>query len=127
MDAALIDTDILSEILKAKDARVLSTARLYLTEHQRFAFSEITFYEIVRGLRSKRTATQLSQFLKTVDTSDVYPVSRPVLLRAADLWVEATKGGHPKGDADLIIAATALEAGRLLVTETWRTTHGSAD
>jgi len=59
MNSALIDTDILSEILKAKDVQVSSTARLYLSEHQRFAFSEITVYEIVRGLRSKRAAIQL--------------------------------------------------------------------
>ena len=116
MDEALLDTDLLSEVLKGKDAQVLATARQYLTEYQRFAFSEITVYEIVRGMRSKRTAQQLAEFLKTVGTSDVFPVSREVLLRAADLWVEARLGGHPKGDADLIIAATALEAGRVLVT-----------
>src|SRR5262245_34255804 len=116
MDAALLDTDIFSEIFKAKNVQVLSTSRLYLSEHSRFAFSEITVYEIVRGLRSKRSATLLAHFLKIVDSGDVYPISRAVLFRAADLWVEATKGGHPKGDADLIIAATALESGRQLVT-----------
>jgi tRNA(fMet)-specific endonuclease VapC len=116
MDTALFDTDILSEIFKAKNPQVLSKSRLYLSEHRRFAFSEITVYEVVRGLRSKRTATKLSQFLTIINSSDVFPVSRAVLFRAADLWVEALKGGHPKGDADLIIAATALEAGRILVT-----------
>jgi len=116
MDEALLDTDILSEVLKGKDQQVAASAQSYLKVHQRLAFSEMTFYEIVRGLRSKRKARQLTEFLKTVSTSDVFPLSRPVLLRAADLWVEANRGGNPKNDADLIIAATAIEAGRLLVT-----------
>jgi predicted nucleic acid-binding protein len=47
----------------------------------------------------------------------------PVLLRAADLWAEARRGGHPQSDADLIIAATALEHGLALVTG--NTTHFS--
>jgi predicted nucleic acid-binding protein len=38
-----------------------------------------------------------------------------VLKRSADLWVDALQGGHPRNDADLIIAATALEARRVLV------------
>jgi predicted nucleic acid-binding protein len=39
-----------------------------------------------------------------------------ILMRAADLWAEGKHGGHPSDDADLIIAATALETGRVLVT-----------
>jgi len=40
----------------------------------------------------------------------------PVLMRAADLWAEAHRLGNPRNDADMIIAATALEEGRVLVT-----------
>jgi predicted nucleic acid-binding protein len=32
------------------------------------------------------------------------------------LWADAGKGGYPRNDADLIIAATALESDRVLVT-----------
>src|SRR5262245_49305893 len=117
MDASLLDTDVLSEVLKGKNEQVAKTARQYLIEHQRFAFSEITLYEIVRGMRAARAVRQLARFLQTVDTSDVFPISRAVLLRAADLWSEAHRGGHPKDDADLIIAAAALETRRVLITE----------
>jgi len=116
MDESLLDTDILSEVLKGKDQQVLATAQQYLNEHQRLAFSTITLYEIVRGMRAKRAARQFTKFLQMVANSDVLPISVPVLLRAADLWAEAGKGGHLRGDADLIIAATALEARRVLVT-----------
>src|SRR5947209_8432622 len=109
MNEAILDTDILSEILKRKNKAVLAKARQYLAEHQRFAFSAITAYEIIRGLRARKAARQLGEFLNTVSTSDVFPVSMPVLMRASELWVVAQAGGHPSNDADLIIAATALE------------------
>lgn len=123
MGESLLDTDILSEVLKAKDTQVLSTAQQYLAEHQRFAFSAITLYEIIRGMRAKRATKQLQNFLQTAGNSDVLSVSVPVLLRAADLWAEARKGGHPRDDADLMIAATALHHRRTLVTG--NTTHFS--
>ncbi len=116
MDETILDTDILSEVLKRKDPQVLANARQYLSEHQRFAFSEMTVYEIVRGLKATHATHQLADFLRTVGTSDVVPVSRSVLMRASDLWVDGRVGGHPHDDADLIIAATALETRRVLVT-----------
>lgn len=116
MELAILDTDMLSEVLKRKDLQVLASARQYLIEHQRLAFSAMTLYEIVRGLRANQSVRQLNAFLQTANTSDVFPITVPVLMRAAELWVDAINGGHPKNDADLIIAATALEANRLLVT-----------
>src|SRR6185437_6147954 len=109
MDGALLDTDILSEVLKAKDRQVLARAQDYLAVHQRFAFSAITFYEVLRGLLAKRASRQLSRFLMTVNTSDILPIDLAVLRGAAELWAEAQSRGHPRDDADLIIAATALE------------------
>jgi hypothetical protein len=44
MDEALLDTDKLSEVLKAKDPRVLAKAQQYLNQYDRLAFSTITFY-----------------------------------------------------------------------------------
>ena len=76
----------------------------------------MTVYEILRGLLANRAVRQRVEFLNTVGTSEVFPVSSAVLLRAAELWAEGRNGGFPHDDADLIIAATALEAQRVLVT-----------
>ena len=121
MNETLLDTDILSEILKGKNASAVEAGDRYLADHQRFAFSAITFYEILRGFRAKRAVRALDRFLKLADDSDVLPVSITVLGRAADLWADAQLGGHPRNDADLIIAATALETRRILATG--NTTH----
>lgn len=52
----LLDTDILSELLK-QHPLVLQRARGYLGEHDRLAFSIITRYELVRGLKAKGAST----------------------------------------------------------------------
>ena len=116
MDEAIVDTDMLSEVLKAKDARVLAKAQQYLSQHGRLSFSAMTFYEVVRGMLAHRAKKQLANFVNRADNSDVIPISLPILLRAANLWSAARAGGHPSDDADLIIAGTALEVGRMLVT-----------
>ena len=116
MDAAILDTDMLSEVLKRKNPQILSHARQYLASHNRLAFSSMTIYEIVRGLKATEANRQLSHFQAVINSSDVMPIDLPILMRAADLWVAGKKGGHPCDDADLLIAATALETGRVLVT-----------
>jgi tRNA(fMet)-specific endonuclease VapC len=116
MDEALIDTDILSEVLKGRDVRVLANVQQYLNQHSRLAFSAITFYEVVRGLVASGASQQLIRFQQTAGKSEVVPISLSILRRSADLWATASRGGHPRDDADLMIAASALEVGRVLVT-----------
>ena len=77
MEEAILDTDMLSEVLKRKDTVVLSNAERYLGEHQRMAFSAMTVFEIIRGMRANRATRQVVEFLKSVGTSDVFPVSLP--------------------------------------------------
>jgi tRNA(fMet)-specific endonuclease VapC len=113
---ALLDTDVLSEVLKGKHRQVAQSAEQYVREHQRFTFSAITLYEIERGLLARRATRMLAQFDEIVRSSRVLPVSTPVLRRAARLWADAKTAGQPQNDADLLIAATALEDGLSLVT-----------
>jgi tRNA(fMet)-specific endonuclease VapC len=116
MDAALLDTDILSEVLKQRNTTVVGKAADYLQDHGQFAFSIFTRFEIVRGHKEKGATRLLGRFELFCQHSLVLPVTDAIFARAEDLWVLARKGGHPHGDADLIIAATALEHGRVLVT-----------
>jgi tRNA(fMet)-specific endonuclease VapC len=116
MNLALIDTDILSEVLKQQNPAVLQNAANYLSEHGQFAVSAITRYEILRGLKSKQARRQLNRFHAFCVNTRIFPVSDAVLDRASDLWAEARRGGHPGRDPDLIIAATAIETSRVLIT-----------
>ena len=116
MDSALLDTDILNEVLKQKNSQVVRHASAYLQDYGQFAIAAFTRYEIIRGLRDKNATTQLSRFATFCQHTIVLPITDAILDRAADLWVAARQGGHPRSDADLIIAATALEHGHVLVT-----------
>jgi len=115
MDIALIDTDILSEILKQRNATVAAKALAYFQQHMGFTISAITRYEVRRGHILKKSHA-LWRFEKFCRHNRVISVDDPALDRAAELWALGQAGGHPCGDADLIIAATALEHQLVLVT-----------
>lgn len=116
MDASLLDTDTLNEVLKQRNQLLVQRSVEYLRQHSQFAISGITRYELLRGLKEKRAVRQLAQFDTFCRNSFIVPVSDSILDRASDLWVLSRDGGHPGNDADLIIAATALEMQRILVT-----------
>lgn len=116
MSLSLLDTDIFTEILKRRNQTVAVHARAYLRAFGPFAFSAMTRFEVLRGLRHKQASSLLRDFDAMVAQSLLFPISDDVLDRAADLWVAARKKGKPHRDADLIIAATALIDGRTLVT-----------
>jgi tRNA(fMet)-specific endonuclease VapC len=116
MPPVLLDTDVLSELIKRRNATVQQHALAYSRQHGRLAFSAITRYEVVRGYVQRGATIQLARFNAFCQQSLIFPITDTVLDRAADLWAFARNQGHPHNDADLIIAATALENGRSLVT-----------
>jgi predicted nucleic acid-binding protein len=116
MDEALLDTDILSELLKQRHPIVRRKAGQYLKEKGRFTFSVFTRFEITRGYKEKNAVRQLQRFEVFCQRSLILPADDTVFEQAGELWVAARRGGHSHGDADLIIAATARESGRVLVT-----------
>ncbi len=116
MDAALHDTDTLNEVLKQRNPLVVQKSADYLQQHSQFAISAMTRYELLRGLKEKQAGRQQAQFDIFCHRSLIVSISDAILERAADLWVAARRGGYPGRDADLLIAATALETQRILVT-----------
>jgi tRNA(fMet)-specific endonuclease VapC len=101
IQAALLDTDILSALMRQHPA-ALMRARAYLAVHHRLTFSLITRYEVLRGLYAKNATAQLAAFDRLCSVSTIY----------ADLH----QRGVLIGDADILIAATGLEHGLIVVT-----------
>jgi len=89
MHLSLIDSDILSEILKQKHASVVQRAQAYLHQHQQFAFSAVTRYEILRGLKDKGAIGQQQRFAAFCANSLIFAITDAILDRTADLWVAA--------------------------------------
>jgi tRNA(fMet)-specific endonuclease VapC len=116
MDASLLDTDTLSEILKRRNAATVSNAATYLQQHGQFTFSAFSRFEVRRGYLDKRASQQLAKFDEFCGHSLVLPLSDRIFDEASRLWTLARQGGHPKADADVLIAATAIQHNLVLVT-----------
>ncbi len=118
--SALIDTDTLSEIIKKHDPKVARNAQAYLKEHQHFRFSIITRYEILRGLKSKGAFRQAKRFEEQCRISEIVSLSDEIVDRAADIYSDLRQRGLLIEDGDILIAATAIVHGWVLVTENRR-------
>jgi tRNA(fMet)-specific endonuclease VapC len=116
VDRALIDTDILSEIMRARNPRVLENARQYAATFSRFTVSVITVLEVVKGLRKAGRATALDRFVRQLPQFDILPVDTEVAVLAGAMYAELERAGQPIGRADPLIAATASGHRLTLVT-----------
>ncbi|MGH6952531.1 MAG: PIN domain-containing protein [Vitreimonas sp.] len=72
------------------------------------SFSEITRYEVVRGLLAVRASSRLTMFAQVCDTCEVIPVDWSVLERAATIWADLRRQGRMIEETDILIAASAL-------------------
>jgi tRNA(fMet)-specific endonuclease VapC len=111
----VLDTDILS-LLMRKNSSVQAKAKEYLSEHSRFTISIITRYEILRGLKAKGAQQQAARFEDFCAKSRVLAITDDVVLQAADIYADLYKRGELIGDADILIAASALVNGLGIVT-----------
>lgn len=111
----LIDTDILSAIMREKVPAV-ERARRYLMDHRRFSFSILTRYEIMRGLLAKKASKQLSAFERMCAASHVLPLTDEVIVQAASIYADLHRRGELISDADIFIAATAIHHGLTVAT-----------
>lgn len=113
---ALLDTDTLSAVMRGAPPLVVTRAREYLTEHRAFTFSIITRYEILRGLRAKNAVAQLQAFDRLCTGSEIVPLTDAAVVKASEIYAELRRRGAPIGDADVLIAASALVHGLAVVT-----------
>ena len=111
----LLDTDILSALMR-KAPTVFDRAGDYLVDHRRLTMSLVTRYEILRGLKAKSATAQLAAFDAFCVNNEVLPVDDRVIVRAADIYADLRSRGLLIADADILIAATALEGGLVLAT-----------
>lgn len=111
----VLDTDIFSAIMR-KQPLATAKARSYLAAHGRLTFSIITRYEVMRGLKAKRASRQIAAFEKLCHNSEVLPITDEVIVRATDIYADLYRRGELVGDADILIAASALVNGYGMVT-----------
>jgi len=69
LSQALLDTDILSAIMRKNPSATLR-ARSYLEVHRQFTFSVITRYEVLRGLLAKGQQNSLPHLIDCVPRAE---------------------------------------------------------
>lgn len=111
----VLDTDILSAIMR-QNPQVLPKARAYLDEHRQFTLSTITRFEILRGLKAKNATRQLQRFDEFCTRNLILPLSDEIVVQAADIYANLHRRGALIGDADILIAASAVVNGWGVVT-----------
>ncbi len=82
-----------------------------MSVHSQFSFSIITRYEILRGLKAKNATKQIAAFERLCASSNVIALTDAIVVKAAEIYAELHKQGRLIGDADILIAASALANG----------------
>lgn len=115
MRKALIDTDILSYFFQGRE-NVRNNFSSYLETHEQFSISQITWYEITKGLHHKPNARHQDSFERFTTRCEILPLTEAGLLLSAQLYGHLRSIGQPLQDMDLLIAGTAIINGLVLIT-----------
>ena len=116
MEKALIDTDILSEIRKRINPRVLARATAYLVVFRQYTISSITVTEVVKGWQKLQREDRIQQFLTGITQAEVLPMNAQIAELTGRIYGDLERTGQPIGLADAIVAATAIHHDLILIT-----------
>lgn len=112
----MIDTDILSEVLKGKNETVSHHFLSVCEKGDEIFISSVTVYEVLYGLHSKQAFAQLGQFARfLLGQTEVTPTRQDYRM-AAKIRADLRVTGRPIGSADPLIAASAVALDATLVT-----------
>jgi predicted nucleic acid-binding protein len=116
MNRRLLDTDILSEIIKGRDLVVAAKARAYLTQLGRFTTSAVSVAEIIYGFRRIGREDRVSQFEASLTNAEVLPFDAAAARQAGRINADLERSGRTIGMPDAMIAGIALHHQLPLVT-----------
>lgn len=113
-----LDTNSVSYFLKGR-GRV--AARFLSTPPREVGVPSVVLYELLYGAARSQAPRPLRERLDVlVGALQVLPFGAAEAATAARVRLDLEKAGHPIGPLDLLIAATALERGAVLVTHNTR-------
>lgn len=117
MPGYTLDTDIVIALLKG-DIRLLTRIQTAQASGASVSIGALPYCEILRGFEKLGNPVKLAAFQAHCQSFGVLLVdSLSILVRAARIWADLSVKGMLLEDADILIAATALEKGCVLVTD----------
>ncbi|MEA5598771.1 type II toxin-antitoxin system VapC family toxin [Rivularia sp. UHCC 0363] len=112
----LLDTNIISYILK-NNASVNNKLQQVTRGGEEVFISCITYYEVKRGLLALNATRQLAEFETFFQKYEVlYLEDIEIIETACRVHADLKNKGTPIQDADVLIAATAITRGLILVS-----------
>jgi len=112
---APLDTDTLS-LYRRAHAQVTGHAAAYIRRYGQLTFTELTRYEVLRGLTAAQAHRQLAAFERFGRLHRILPFDAEAARRSADIWAELRARGQPIGEVDTMIAGIALAHGLAVVS-----------
>lgn len=122
MIPTLLDTDTIS-LLNKRHPIVSTHATNYITQFGQLIFSELSYYEVMRGLKAVAATARLKRFEQFCLQHHILPFTHAAAVAAADVWADLKRRGLPIGEIDTLLAGVALSEGLALATH--NTTHFS--
>ena len=116
MDRALLDTDMFSEVLKARDQNVVRNARAYRQQFGRYTISAVTVTEMVKGFQKRGREDRIQSLVAGLVSEELLPLDRDAAVIAGRIYGELERTGQPIGRADPLFGGIALAHNLVLVT-----------
>ncbi len=118
MTSYSLDTDTVTKLLKKHpgNQRVIDRFREEIRRNSIFIMCPVVFYEIRRELVIKNAAAQLTAFKYLAEAMAWREFNAAIWERASGLWAALRSQGRSHQDADVLIAAHALEFNAVIVT-----------
>jgi tRNA(fMet)-specific endonuclease VapC len=115
-EKSLLDTDILSEILRGKNPDVVRQAAAYRQQFGVYSLSTITVLEMVKGFTKAGREDRVVALLEALGKEELIALDESSAVLAGRIYGQLEKHGLPIGRADPMIAGIALAKGLVLVT-----------
>ncbi|MYH27317.1 MAG: type II toxin-antitoxin system VapC family toxin [Acidobacteria bacterium] len=114
----LLDTDICSYVIRARDASLLAVMEEKVLLGADLSISVVTYAEMRLGAARSQNAQRYDKAIQAFcdRLSDVIAWDRPAVDEFARLQARLLDAGTPIGGNDAMIAAHALSLGRVLIT-----------
>jgi tRNA(fMet)-specific endonuclease VapC len=116
MNPAIIDTDILSEILRAIDRGIVRNGEQYLLQFERYTIKAVTLVEIISGFVRAGRQRHLDSFRAYLPDLEILPLDQESAVIAAEIYGMLERSGRTIGRADPMIAGIAIRNDLTVVT-----------
>lgn len=113
---SLLDTDIYSETMRARNPLVVAKAREYRLHNDHYTISSITLSELVKGFVRANREDQLRSLEEQLNGQEILPLDFTAAFLAGRILGALERAGQPIGRLDPFIAAIPIRHGLVLVT-----------